>query len=197
MSGREATTTGGRGERSKRKRRLVTFFLAYPGVAIYRPSFAHTKDGEDKPGSLQKSWNLRNFNMRSGMEFPKTNQIQDAHGVTLLTLKSLVSFPRESCATLKSSEGHLVTWKPLQSQLGCVVFLWFFVRIGIPRDSSPFFTTMEGRICLVGSLFPSIFVQQIQIFQLFPSWRVVFPKHLQQWSFLVGKPHGCWVNPLF
>lgn len=38
---------------------------------------------------------LRNFNMRSGMEFPKTNQIQDAHGVTLLTLKSLVSFPRE------------------------------------------------------------------------------------------------------
>lgn len=29
------------------------------------------------------------------MEFPKTNQIQDAHGVTLLTLKNLVSFPRE------------------------------------------------------------------------------------------------------
>ena len=59
---------------------------------------------------------LRNFNMRSGMEFPKTDQIQDAHGVTLLTLKSLVSFPREkkkltTRAVLRLSPQR-VTWSP-------------------------------------------------------------------------------------
>ena len=70
VSGREATTTGGRGERSKKIDAAWShpFHVSRGGIL---PSFAHTKDGEDK-GKPPKIMKLRNFNMRSGMEFPKT-----------------------------------------------------------------------------------------------------------------------------